>query len=123
MSNNTTTALQTVSTEVKHDGNAHRTALRLTVTFALWGFGVLAILGSLVSLSLLIIVPIFSLENALWERANNPHTIANVFLGMVLGTTAIFAARSSGRVRVWLVVGAFLAFLGYGLYELGLFGG
>ncbi|EMI56758.1 membrane protein [Rhodopirellula sallentina SM41] len=45
-------------------------------------------------------------------------------LGVVaIGVTAIFAARSSDRIRFWLGVTAFVVFILYGLYDLGLFHG
>jgi membrane associated rhomboid family serine protease len=94
---------------------------RFTATLGLSLFGIVAILGSLASLSLIICVPLFSLENELWDRADNPHTIANVILYSLIGATAIFGARSSDRVRFMLGLGAFLAFIAYGIYDLGLF--
>lgn len=116
-----TPAARTSSTEAKHDGLTLQSLRRGTATFGLWAFGVVAILGSLVSLTLLIVVPLFSLENELWVRADNPHSIANVMLYSAFGVTALFAARCSDRVRFWLGLTAFLAFIVYGSYDLGLF--
>jgi hypothetical protein len=99
----------------KHDGTPHPSRWRRVNTIGLWAFGILAILSSLLSLSLLIIVPLFSLENELWRRADNPHTLANVIVSAAIGAVAIFAARSSDRVRFLLGLTAFLAVLGYGL--------
>ena len=112
---------QTSGTEAKRDGITLQSLRRATWTFALWTFGVVTILSSLISLSLLIVVPLFSLENELWDRADNPHTLANVILHAAIGMTAIFAARSSDRIRFWLGVAAFVVFVVYGLYDLGLF--
>ncbi|TWT78633.1 hypothetical protein CA13_00290 [Planctomycetes bacterium CA13] len=114
-------AVRASVTETNHDGITLQSLRRATATFGLWAAGVVAILGSLISLSLLIIVPLFSLENESWNRAENPHTIANVILYSAIGATAIFAARSSDRVRFWLGVTVFVAYIAYGLYDLGLF--
>ncbi|WP_145167540.1 hypothetical protein [Rubripirellula lacrimiformis] len=107
--------------DTNHRGITLESLRRFTATIGLWSFGVVAIFGSLISLSLMIVVPLFSLENDSWGRADNPHTIANVILYSLIGAVAIFAARSSDRVRFWLGVGAFLAFVVYGLYDFGLF--
>ena len=121
MTDDTMLPSPTSSADANNGGITLQSLRRSTVTFGLWAFGVVAILGSLVSLSLLIAVPLFSLKNELWERPDNPHTIANIILYVAIGATAIFAARSSDRVRFWLGVTAFLAFIVYGLYDLGLF--
>ena len=83
-------------------------------------YGSVAILGSLISLMLLIVVPLFSLENDMWRRADNPHTLANVCLCAVIGIAAIIATRSADRVRLWLDVTTIVVFVVYGLYDLGL---
>jgi len=94
---------------------------RSMVTLGLWVFGVLAILGSFVSVSLQIAVPLLSLENKMWNRPNNPHTVTNVFLSLAIGVTAIVAARSSSRSRFWLGLCVVMAVFACGLYDLGLF--
>ena len=49
------------------------------------------------------------------------HTLANAMVYAAIGIAAIYAARSSDRVRFLLGVTAFVAFVVYGLYDLGLF--
>tara|TARA_R110002073_G_scaffold4918_2_gene31245 strand:- start:5342 stop:5698 length:357 start_codon:yes stop_codon:yes gene_type:complete len=115
------TANQESHTDANPGGITLQSLRRSTATSGLWAFGVVALLGSLMSLGLLIAVPLFSLENDLWNRADNPHTLTNVVLYAVIGVTAIYAARSSDRIRFWLGVTAFVVFIAYGLYDLGLF--
>ncbi|MFG0253716.1 MAG: hypothetical protein ACF787_01245 [Rhodopirellula sp. JB053] len=117
------TPSQTSRSDANHDGNTLQSLRRFTTTIGLWAFGVVAILGSVISLGLLIVVPLFSLENELWHRADNPHTLTNVVMYAAIGVTAIFAARSSDRIRFSLGVTAFVVFMLYGLYDLGLFHG
>ena len=117
------TPSQTSRSDTGHDGITLQSLRRFTATFGLWTFGVLAILGSVISLGLLVVVPLFSLENELWDRADNPHTLTNAAMYAAIGVTAIFAARSSDRIRFWLGVTTFVVFILYGLYDLGLFHG
>ena len=117
------TPSQTSRSDANHDGITLQSLRRFTATIGLWAFGVVAILGSVISLGLLIVVPLFSLENELWHRADNPHTLTNVVMYAAIGVTAIFAARSSDRIRFWLGVTAFVVCMLYGLYDLGLFHG
>ena len=117
------TPRQTSRSDTSHGGITLQSLRRFTATFDLWAFGIVAILGSVLSLGLLIVVPLFSLENELWGRADNPHTFTNVVLYAAIGVAAIFAARSSDRFRFWLGVTAFVVFILYGLYDLGLFDG
>ena len=111
---------QTSRSHTSNDGITLQSLRRFTETIGLWSFGVVAIVGSVISLGLLIVVPLFSLENEWWDRADNPHTLTNVVLYAAIGVSAIFAARSSDRVRFWLGVTAFVAFILYGLYDFGL---
>lgn len=123
MTNDLMTPHQASRSDTKHDGITLQSLRQFTVTFGLWAFGVVAILGSMISFGLLIVVPLLSVENDLWNRADNPHTLANVVLYATIGVTAIFAARSSDRIRFWLGVTAFVALILYGLYDLGLLHG
>lgn len=102
-------------------GSMLRTPRRFGVAFGLWTFGIVAILCATVSAALLIAVPMFSLENDLWNRPENPHTYANVCLYFVIGVVAIVAARSTDRKRLLIGLAVVVASIVYGLYELGLF--
>lgn len=94
---------------------------RSTVTLCLWTIGILAIISSVLTASMLIIVPIFSLENPGWRREDNPMTFASLCRDLVIGCIAIAAARSSDRRRVYIGLPAFVVVVLYGLYELGAF--
>jgi uncharacterized membrane protein len=121
MTSDRITANQESRTDANHGGITLQSLRRFTATFSLWAFGAVALLGSSISLGLLIVVPLFSLENDLWDRADNPHSLTNVVVYAVIGVTAIYAARSSDRIRFSLGVTAFVVFVVYGLYDLGLF--
>lgn len=123
MTSDRMTGNQHTRADANHGGMTLQSLRRSTATIGLWAFGVVALLGSLFSLGLLIVVPLFSLENDLWVRADNPHTLASVALYAVIGMTAIYAARSSDHIRFWLGITAFVVFVAYGLYDLGLFRG
>ncbi len=101
----------------------YRSVRRFTVTLGLWAVGVFTIMGALLSLSLGTVVRLLSLENDMWDRADNPHTLTNVVLYGAIGAAAIFAARSSDRIRFWLGVIAFVVYAVYGMYDLGVFDG
>ncbi len=113
--------------ESRYDANspmatARQALRRFGVSTVLWTFGVVAILAALVSLGLQILVPLLSLENDQLNRADNPHTLANVFSCGTAGVIAIIAARSSDRKRMWIGIAVAMTAIMVGFYEFGVFG-
>ncbi len=103
------------------DRSTLRSPRRFVVSLGLWTFGIVAILSAIVSAALLIAVPMFSLENDLWNRPENPHTFANICLYLAISVVAIVAARGTDRKRFLIGLAVVVASLVYGLCELGLF--
>lgn len=81
---------------------------KLCITFLLWVFGVLNLLFGIIGVSLLVIVPLFGLENDAWQRPDN-HILLSVFSSILAGTICIIGARGSYRTRYKFLILCFSA--------------
>ena len=54
----------------------------------------------------LVVVPLFSLQNEMWNRPDNPATWPTAGLGLLAGLVCLHAARSDDRTRRRLAVAA-----------------
>jgi len=79
---------------------------RFCVTIVLWLFGVWLTLWGLLMAGSLVVVPLFSLQNKMWNRPDNPATWPNAGLSLLAGLLCLYAARSDDRTRRRLAVAA-----------------
>lgn len=95
---------------------------RFMTTLGFWMFGVFAIFSGIFCLAMILIVPVFSLQNEAWNRPSNPVTFVNGLLALAIGSIAIYAARGSDRRRMVIVALAVVASVLDELYDLRVLG-
>ena len=91
---------------------------RTFVTWTLLIYGSLLLLLSAIATGLLIIVPVFELENGSWRRVDNPITMLNIAKNTALGAGCLYLSKASDRTRIWAAVVVILTTLIYGFLTL-----
>jgi len=89
-------------------------------TFVFWSVGILLLISSLLCTGMLIVVPLFGLENERWQRPGNHVTLANAILHLNVGVLCILAARGSTQLRLLLGFIAALTIIGLGTRDIGI---
>lgn len=74
---------------------------RPIVTWSLRIFGGLCLVAAAVFLGLLVFVPLLGLENAEWEREDNPVTVLSVLVNSAVGVGCLWLSRATDRIRFW----------------------
>jgi len=110
--------------ELSTDGEVATSHSRIVplsyATLFFWGVGILLLLSSLLCTVLLVVVPLFGLENERWQHPDTHVTLSNAILHLNVGVLCILAARGSTKTRLLLGFIAALTLVGLGTRNLGI---
>lgn len=88
---------------------------RMIITGSLFFYGTLCLLLSIVCGVLLIIVPMFELENEDWLSEDNHVTVWNMIAYATIGAVCLYLTQASDRTRFWALVIAYSSAVAYGI--------
>lgn len=111
-------AIRASVAEAFEAGREDRARMRRTViSMCLATYGTLSIIASSIFTGLLIAMPLADPNNGVWNRPENPVTVASTLQGFLAGVVCIALVRTSDKTRRLVAVIGIVTYMAYGIYD------